>query len=236
MHASLSLDNRQTPGHHAAAIVGQCQPTAICGSAATPATIGYPGGAAEHRNDTRRVLTASYLFHVPNSKLSLLANYIHSNSNVVSTLGNTSDVVGQAATSCSCAGCCRSVPRTDVHAFAVGGFRLQARHRGESACPAQFSNTPVTYYPFSVAYQAELDRCAIHHGSAEAARWSGRFASLGSNDTLSSTPSASRRQRRTSSTPSSDADAHAGIALWHAGLCACRGPRPRPIRWSATSS
>jgi hemolysin activation/secretion protein len=125
------------------------------------ATVNY-SVAPESVRDSE-IESASYLFHIPDSRLSLLFTYLHSNSNVVA-LGTT-DVAGRGDT----AGFRLLVPlgtTTDgagnsfSHSFSVGWdykrfFELDTfdidMPASSGAPPVQ---APVTYYPLAAAYAA----------------------------------------------------------------------------------
>lgn len=110
--------------------------------------------------------SASYLFHIPDSKLSLLLTYLHSNSNIIA-LGTT-DVAGRGST----AGFRLLVPlgtTTDgaggsfTHSFSVGWdykrfYELDQfgnEHNGQFLEGATAPNhAPITYYPLAASYAA----------------------------------------------------------------------------------
>jgi hemolysin activation/secretion protein len=96
------------------------------------------------------VVSGSYLFHVPNSNVSLLASYLHSDSNVT-TVGSTT-VIGRG----DIAGFRVLVPlgfdTGFVHTLSAG---LDYKHFDDNtALGATTTDAPVTYYPLTVAYQA----------------------------------------------------------------------------------
>ncbi len=127
------------------------------------ATISYSVAPEEVRDS--EIESASYLFHIPDSKMSLLLTYLHSNSNVVA-LGST-DVAGRGTT----AGFRLLVPlgtttdgagSTFSHSFSVGWdykkfFELDTfgvdnpASLGGGIPPTE---APVTYYPLTAAYAA----------------------------------------------------------------------------------
>ncbi len=143
-------------------------------------TINY-SVAPENVRDAE-IESASYLFHIPDSRLSLLMTYLHSNSNVVA-LGTT-DVAGRGTT----AGFRLLIPlgtTTDsaggsfTHSFSVGwdykkfyeldtfnfGCRSGTSKVGTDTITAkngcvtiggtpQATQAPVTYYPLNAAYAA----------------------------------------------------------------------------------
>lgn len=125
-------------------------------------TITYSVAPVDVRN--AEIESASYLFHIPDSRLSLLFSYLHSNSNVLA-LGST-DVVGRGTT----AGFRLLVPlgqtSTFTHSFSIGWdykrfFELD-----------QFKTTlptfaPVTYYPINAAYAASWTTTGPHHTGSQ---------------------------------------------------------------------
>jgi hemolysin activation/secretion protein len=95
--------------------------------------------------------SASYLFHIPDSRLSLLFSYLHSNSDVIA-LGTT-DVAGRGTT----AGFRLLIPlgqsASFTHSFSVGWdykrfFELDT-FKGTAPTSA-----PITYFPLNAAYAA----------------------------------------------------------------------------------
>jgi hemolysin activation/secretion protein len=103
------------------------------------------------------VESASYLFHIPDSKLSVLFTYLHSNSNVVA-LGTT-DVVGRGST----AGFRLLVPlgsttgtagSSFTHSFSVGWDYKRFYELDTFSTTNTFTSAPVTYYPLTASYAA----------------------------------------------------------------------------------
>ena len=97
-----------------------------------------------------KVVSASYLFRVPDSKVSLLGSYVHSDSNVTS-LGST-NVVGRGTT----AGFRVLIPlgfqEGFVHTLSVGmDYKDYFESEGVAAAT---TTSPVTYYPITLEYQA----------------------------------------------------------------------------------
>ena len=123
------------------------------------ATVSYTV-APENVRDAE-IESASYLFHIPDSRMSLLFTYLHSNSNVVA-LGTT-DVAGRGDT----AGFRLLVPlgtTTDAsggsftHSFSVGWdykkFYEKDRFQTLGGVTISETTAPVTYYPLTAAYAA----------------------------------------------------------------------------------
>jgi len=98
------------------------------------------------------VTAASYLFHIPQSRLSVLFTYLHSNSNVTA-LGST-EVTGRG----TAAGFRVLIPlgsSSDFsHSFSVGWDYKKYYERDEFKTSGSVTYAPVTYYPLSGTYQA----------------------------------------------------------------------------------
>lgn len=118
------------------------------------ATVSYTV-APENVRDAE-IESASYLFHIPDSRMSLLFTYLHSNSNVVA-LGTT-DVAGRGDT----AGFRLLIPlgsQTDgastfTHSISVG-WDYKRYYELDTFLTNNTSGTaPVTYYPLNAAYAA----------------------------------------------------------------------------------
>jgi hemolysin activation/secretion protein len=114
------------------------------------ASLGYQV-APENVRDAE-ISSASYLFHIPDSRLSLLLNYLHSNSNV--TALGTTDVVGRGTT----AGFRVLIPLNSTgsfsHSFSLG-WDYKRYYELDYFKPTQTATrAPVTYYPLSAAYGA----------------------------------------------------------------------------------
>lgn len=147
LHGNLEINNRQSQSSTPLRLSGSLTYDNLW-QRGDSATIGFQV-APQNTADTT-VATASYLFRIPDSKMSLLGSYIHSDSRVV-TLGNTS-VVGKG----DIAGLRLLVPlgATDdfTHSLSVG---LDYKNITEQVGLGGASNsTPITYYPFTAAYQA----------------------------------------------------------------------------------
>ena len=98
------------------------------------------------------VTSASYLLHVPQSKLSLLLTYLHSNSNVT-TLGST-DVAGRGTS----AGFRVLIPLGSTgnftHSFSVGWDYKRYYELDTFLATRQATSAPITYYPLNATYAA----------------------------------------------------------------------------------
>ncbi len=98
------------------------------------------------------VTSASYLFHIPQSRLSLLFSYLHSNSNVT-TLGST-DVAGRGTS----AGFRLLIPLGSTanfsHSFSVGWDYKRYFELDTFVSTKQVTSAPVSYYPLNATYAA----------------------------------------------------------------------------------
>ena len=98
------------------------------------------------------VESASYLFHIPNSRLQLLMSYLHSNSNVLA-LGTT-DVAGRGTTT----GFRVLIPLGSTtnfsHSLSVGWDYKKYYELDAFAPTKTFTSAPVTYYPLNALYAA----------------------------------------------------------------------------------
>lgn len=147
LHGSLTIDNQQSEDTTPLRLSANLSYGNLWQRGDT-ATIGYQV-APQNPADTN-VTTTSYLFHVPGSKVSLLASYLHSNSNVT-TVGST-DVVGKGDILQLRALVPLGTTNDFTHSLSAGvDYKNVTEAVGLSG---QFSDTPVTYYPFNVAYQA----------------------------------------------------------------------------------
>jgi len=98
------------------------------------------------------VTSASYLFHIPQSRLSILFSYLHSNSNVTA-LGST-DVAGRG----TAAGFRVLIPLGSTsnfsHSFSVGWDYKRYFERDSFTSTGAVTYAPITYYPLTGAYSA----------------------------------------------------------------------------------
>jgi hemolysin activation/secretion protein len=98
------------------------------------------------------VTSASYLFHIPQSQMSLLLSYLHSNSNV--TALGTTDVAGRGTS----AGFRLLVPLGSTasfsHSISVGWDYKKYYELDTFVSTKQLTAAPVTYYPLSANYAA----------------------------------------------------------------------------------
>ena len=98
------------------------------------------------------VTAASYLLHIPQSSLSLLLTYLHSNSNV--TALGTTDVAGRGTS----AGFRVLIPLgstgTFAHSFSVGWDYKKYYELDTFVTTRQLTSAPITYYPLAATYAA----------------------------------------------------------------------------------
>jgi hemolysin activation/secretion protein len=176
LHGTLEANNRYNADTHAERLTASLTYDNFF-QRGDSGTISYTVAPEDVRD--AEIESASYLFHIPDSRLSLLMTYLHSNSNVIA-LGTT-DVAGRGTT----AGFRVLVPlgtttgggSTFTHSFSVGWdykkfyeldqFGTQSCDTpdkapvvpGSSGADCQFvvssrSQAPVTYYPLNAAYAA----------------------------------------------------------------------------------
>jgi hemolysin activation/secretion protein len=136
-------------------------------------TISY-AVAPENVRDAE-ITSASYLFHIPDSRLSLLATYLHSNSNVTA-LGST-DVAGRGDS----AGFRLLIPLGSTasfsHSFSIGWDYKRYYELDTFASTHQVTSAPVTYYPLTAAYAANWNsyNSKTNTGSTTTLNVSGEF-------------------------------------------------------------
>ena len=115
-------------------------------------TVSFAYQVAPENVADAEISSASYLFHIPDSRLSLLLSYLHSNSNV--TALGTTDVAGRGTT----AGFRVLVPldstATFSHSFSIGWDYKRYFERDYFSPTQTATFAPVTYYPASAAYAA----------------------------------------------------------------------------------
>ncbi len=149
LHGTLELNNRNnadtTPLRLAASLTyGNLFQRGDSG------TISYQVAPEDVRN--AEVTSASYLFHIPDNKLSLLFSYLHSNSNV--TALGTTDVAGRGTS----AGFRVLIPLGSTsnfsHSLSVGWDYKKYFELDTFKSTSQVTSAPVTYYPVSATYAA----------------------------------------------------------------------------------
>jgi len=148
LHGPLELNNRQSPDTTPLRLSGSLSYDNLWQRGDSASL--YFQVAPQNPSDAT-VGSASYLFHVPDSRLSLLGSYLKSNSNVT-TVGTT-NVIGKG----EIAGIRLLVPLTAEAGFVQTlslGFDYKHFIQGVSLT-GQSSNTPITYYPFAATYQGD---------------------------------------------------------------------------------
>jgi hemolysin activation/secretion protein len=146
LHASIELNNKQSADTTPLRAVATLSYDNLW-QRGDSASISYD--MAPQRASDTEVLSGSYLFHIPDSQLSLLFSYLHSDSNVA-TVGST-NVVGKGDT----AGVRLLIPlgyaEGFVHSLAVG-VDYKRFYEADTFAGAT-SDVPVTYYPLTATYQ-----------------------------------------------------------------------------------
>jgi hemolysin activation/secretion protein len=175
LHGSLELDNQQTQDTTPLRLSGTVSYDNLW-QRGDAATFGFQ--VAPQRPSDATVYNGSYQFHVPGSTVSVLANYIHSNSNVVA-LGST-DVVGKGDIFQLRALVPLGVSGDFTDSLSAG---LDYKHVTEAiGLSGQFSDTPIDYMPLTVAYQAAWEGARATTNAEGAIVWA--FPEFGSNDYL----------------------------------------------------
>lgn len=146
-HGSLEINNQQSQDTPPLRLAGNLSYGNLWQRGDT-ASFGFQVAPQNASNAT--VVTGSYLFHIPDSIVSLFTNYIHSNSNVT-TLGST-NVLGKG----DIAQFRALVPLGTTNDFShslSAGFDYKNLSQdvtvGDTTTPV-----PTVYYPFSASYQA----------------------------------------------------------------------------------
>lgn len=173
LHASLELNNEQSIDTSPLRLAGNVTYDNLW-QRGDSATVDFQL-APENPNDAT-VISGSYLFRIPDSPLSILASYLHSNSNV-STVGNT-DVVGRG----DVAGVRLLIPLAAgegfVHSLSAG---FDYKHFGETIIlGTDQSAAPVTYWPATVSYQAAWTTPQSETDLSASVLWT--FSGIGSRD------------------------------------------------------
>jgi hemolysin activation/secretion protein len=154
VHGSLEANNRYNADTHAERLSASLSYNNFF-QRGDSATVTYSVAPEDVRDS--EVNSASYLFHIPDSRLSVLLTYLHSNSNVVA-LGTT-DVVGRGTT----AGFRLLVPLGSTsgsngvsfsHSFSVGWDYKRFYELDSFSETGTFTSAPVTYYPLTASYAA----------------------------------------------------------------------------------
>jgi hemolysin activation/secretion protein len=146
-HATLELNNRQSADTTGLRLSGSLSYGNLW-QRGDSATVTFQ--VAPQQPSDAEVVSGSYLFRIPDSDVSLLFSYLHSNSNVT-TVGST-DVIGKG----DVAGLRALVPlgfgEGFIHTLSLG---FDYKHFDDDiALGASKTDAPVTYFPLTVAYQA----------------------------------------------------------------------------------
>jgi hemolysin activation/secretion protein len=145
-HATLELDNRQSPDTTPLRLNGSLSYDNLW-QRGDSATVTFQ--VAPQQPSDAEVVSGSYLFHIPDSELSLLASYLHSNSNVT-TVGST-NVIGKG----TIAGARLLIPLGTgegfIHTLSVG---MDYKNFTDNiSMGATTTQAPITYYPATITYQ-----------------------------------------------------------------------------------
>jgi hemolysin activation/secretion protein len=172
LHATLELNNQQSIDTTPLRVAGNVTYDNLWqrGDSAT-----FNFQIAPERPDDATVLSTSYLFRIPDSNLSLLASYLHSNSNV-STVGST-NVLGRG----DIAGVRVLVPLPPGDGFVQSlSAGIDYKKFIETISLSGVSTgAPVTYYPAVVSYEASWTGVRSETGLTSSLLWT--FAGLGSD-------------------------------------------------------
>jgi hemolysin activation/secretion protein len=173
LHASLELNNQQSIDTTPLRVAGNVTYDNLWqrGDSAT-----FNFQLAPERPNDATVLSTSYLFRIPDSPVSLLGSYLHSNSNV-STVGST-NVLGRG----DIAGFRVLVPLPPDEGFVQSlSAGMDYKHFLETiSLTGVETGAPVTYYPAVVSYQASWTTPRSETDLTSSILWT--FAGLGSND------------------------------------------------------
>ncbi len=147
LHASLELNNQQSQSTTPLRLQGTVSYDNLW-QRGDSASLSFQV-APEHPADAQ-VISGSYLYHIPDSKLSLLASYVDSNSKVT-TLGST-NVVGKGQIAGFRLVLPLGIGEGFVHSLSAGlDYKDLTENVGFGGAT---SATPVIYVPFTLSYQA----------------------------------------------------------------------------------
>jgi hemolysin activation/secretion protein len=147
LHGSLELNNRYSPDTTPLRLNGNVSYDNLWQRGDT---IAFGFQVAPENYADASVYTGSYTFRIPNSKVSLLVNYLYSNSDVV-TLGNT-DAIGKGTTVQIRALVPLGTVEDFTHSLSVG-FDYKDVYEAVGLA-GQTSATPIVYWPFRAQYTA----------------------------------------------------------------------------------
>ncbi len=151
LHGTLELDNRRSVGTTALRLNGQLNYDNLFQRGDT-ATFFFQ--VAPERLSDANVLGGSYLLRMPGTDLSFLTTYIHSNSNVV-TVGDL-DVVGKGDIASEEIEVPLGTESGFIHSFdaSIAYKRLGEVDTIGGLSPSS-NSYPVTYYPLTLAHEAD---------------------------------------------------------------------------------
>jgi hemolysin activation/secretion protein len=176
LHGTLEANNRYNADTHAERLTASLTYDNFF-QRGDSGTVSYTVAPEDVRD--AEIESASYLFHIPDSRMSLLFTYLHSNSDVIA-LGTT-DVAGRGTTAgfrlLIPLGTTAAVGNTFTHSFSVGwdykkfyeldkfGGQVCTNGSGQTvpggtpdtSCQfvvANQTSAPITYYPLNAAYAA----------------------------------------------------------------------------------
>ena len=174
LHASLELNNRYNQGTTPLRTVGSLSYDNLW-QRGDEVSLGFQ--VAPQRPADAEVGSASYLFRIPDSRMSLSASYLQSDSNV-STLGGT-NVVGKG----KIAGLRLIAPLDGSEGFSnsfSAGFDYKDLTQ-DVGIGGQFTNTPITYVPFTASYLASWNGTGASTDASASVVWA--FRGIGSDFT-----------------------------------------------------
>jgi hemolysin activation/secretion protein len=152
LHGTVEVNNRYNAFTHAERVLGSLTYDNFF-QRGDSATISYSVAPEDVRDS--EIASASYLFHIPDSQMSLLFSYLHSNSNIIA-LGTT-DVAGRGDT----AGFRLLVPlgttadgagNSFTHSFSVGWDYKKYYELDTYTTSKTLQSAPITFYPLNAAY------------------------------------------------------------------------------------
>ena len=151
MHATLELDNRRSLGTTSLRLNGQVSYDNLFQRGDTAS---FFFQVAPERTSDAEVLGGSYLFHVPDSIVSVLGSYLHSNSNVT-TVGDL-NVLGRGDIGSVQVQVPLGLGSGFIHSFdATIAYKRLGEVDTIAGTTPSTASYPVTYYPLSLAYQAD---------------------------------------------------------------------------------
>jgi hemolysin activation/secretion protein len=172
LHGSLSLDNRRSQDTTPLRLNGSLSYGNLW-QRGDSASVAFQ--IAPQNPQNAEVFSGSYLFRIPDSRMSLLGTFLKSNSNVT-TLGST-NVIGKG----EIAGLRLLIPFEPRDGFSQSlalGFDYKDLAQ-ETGLNGQSSNVPLIYVPFTVSYQAGWSGAKSQTDLLASVVWA--FSGLGSS-------------------------------------------------------